>query len=118
MLAKADPKVYASILLKESVEFLLSFFKKKTASEKHDVLLALGSLSMSIPAAQFAPYAYKVIECIENELKRTNPNQNSPRSLVTCIGMLTEQFGKTLLDHLGRNIVDFIDRLFFFGLCH
>lgn len=32
--------------------------------------------------------------------------------------MLTEQFGKTLLDHLGRNIVDFIDRLFFFGLCH
>lgn len=82
------------------------------------MLLALGSLSIHIPATQFAPYATKVIECIENELKRSNPNQNSPRSLVTCIGMLTEQFGKTLLDHLGRNIVDFIDRLFFFGLCH
>lgn len=74
MLAKADPKVYAATLLRESTEFLLSFFKKKSASEKHDVLLALGSLSISIPAPQFAPYATKVIECIENELKRSNPN--------------------------------------------
>lgn len=32
MLAKADPKIYASILLKESTEFLLSFFKKKSAA--------------------------------------------------------------------------------------
>ena len=31
--------------------------------------------------------------------------------------MLTQQFGKILLDHLGRNTVDFLDRLFCFGLC-
>ncbi len=51
MLARADPKVFANVLLKEATEFLLQFFKKKAAAEKHDVLLALGSLSMSIPAA-------------------------------------------------------------------